>query len=85
MEFASCHLPGAGNFGFVPRFLENVRISGLQPVKITSPLMTRMIKRPSLDVNCFLRRGCRVAPCRLAIHAEMHTNPDAMSVIFVQF
>jgi hypothetical protein len=30
--FASSKFPGAQNFEFVRRFLENVRISGLQPV-----------------------------------------------------
>jgi hypothetical protein len=84
MEFASCHFPGAQNFEFVPRFLENVRISGVQPVKTSSSQLTRMINRLSLDVVCFLRRVCRVARCRLAIHAEMHTDPDVMSVMFVQ-
>ena len=84
LDFTSGHFSGAQNFEFVPIFLENVRISGLQPVKTYSSLLTGIIYRPSLDVVCFLRRGRRLVRCRLAIHTEMHTNPDVMSVMFVR-
>ena len=84
MEFASCHFPRAQNFEVVSMFLENVRISGLQPVRTSSSLWPRMINRSRLDVVCFLRKRCRVARRRLAIHAEMHTNLNVMSVMFVQ-
>jgi hypothetical protein len=84
LDFTSSHFPGAQNIEFVLIFLENMRISGLPPVKTSSSLLTRMINRTSLDVVCFLRRGCRLARCRLAIHTEMHKNSDVMSVKFVR-